>query len=193
MLNSNCHCFFEGARSFVLNERRTFTSEILFSFVGCLALELGIELGWFPDETIIEAWLEKALLSSGTSATYAVLISMFLRFLHEQLGEELQNQTRDFFCNLSTVFSQLLSGSLAFGAGILVDYLAHLNMNDLKSDDESTGWRFLASTGVVLTKVVSRIGFYKGIDYLLNKKEASRYEDLNAQPNAVVYGSIQNL
>jgi hypothetical protein len=146
-------------------------------FLGSAIIECGFEFGWsgnnnqtrISNETIIK----EAILSSGASATYATLISIFLRIMRKKYeiknveNDINQNDTDNYFYT-STLISQLLCGAISFGAGISFDYAFYKVLDNLGASS-NFGLAFALPTVIVSSQVLARYGIFKVVDCIKDR------------------------
>src|SRR5262249_5460170 len=77
-------------KEFIKDEVAVEISDVFIVFAGCLFIEWGFEFFW-KDTT----WLEESLVSSGTSALYAVIASTIIRTLHFRFKNEVSCQNQE--------------------------------------------------------------------------------------------------
>lgn len=164
--NGVCKCFTAGIKTNVA----TTISEAILIFLGTTVIECGIEFGLndYSNVTRIsnETWIKESILSSGASATYAVIISAFLRILHHRYGyvtDNSENQNdHDSYFYTSSLISQLLSGALSFGSGMFFDYAFHKVLDDF-GRSSNIGFTFALPAVIVASQMVARFGIFKAL------------------------------
>lgn len=142
-------------------------SEGILTGLGCTLIELGFEFGWHENNNIIiQAWIKESILSSGISATYAVLISTCLKMMNFKWGKTPEHPRGDeLFFYTKTLISQILSGVLGFGMGMLFDFAFHRTLDDLEKKPE-VGLSLVLPAVLVSAKILSRIGIFKAVDII---------------------------
>lgn len=169
-------------------EKSTTITEIITTLLGCAAIDYGFEFGFHVEDGILAGWIKEALLSSGLAATYATLMSSLLRYFNYHHGD--RTETKDerernkTYRYLAATLSQILSGTLAFGIGMLFDYGVHESL-DKWENSTAIGLRIAAPMGVVALKVVSRILFFESTDrclkYVKENFLADDFPELNRE------------
>lgn len=152
-----------------------------------LFISAGIDIALEYDKTHIKSWIEKALISSGTSAISMVAVSTILRILKYNCAEKTETdrlqQTHPSYYYLSVLIAEILSGVVSFGVGVALDALIELMIGHSKlttwEKSDSFLLSMLAPVGITLTKTLSRFGIYRLTDIAINKcRDSDRNHEL---------------
>lgn len=142
-----------------------------------LLISAGIDIAIEYDKSHIKSWVEKALISSGTSAISMVVVSTILRILKYNCAEKSEiarlQQTHPNYYYLSVLIAEILSGVVSFGVGVALDALIELMIGHSKltawEKSDSLLLSMLAPVGITLTKTLSRFGIFRLTDIAINK------------------------
>jgi hypothetical protein len=164
-----CDCLTMGIKTDFAKE----ISETFLMFLGSAAIEFGFNFGWRE-----HTWISESVISSGISATYAVVISSFLRIMHHRNGEILTTDENKNFYTL-TLISQLLSGAISFGVGIAFDLAFHEVLDNLvKNSDIAVS--IAVPTVMITAQILSRIGIFKAVNKIKHIcQQKMQYENLD--------------
>jgi hypothetical protein len=197
MCRNNCVCALDCICCGVKNESRTVILELLTSLILSAAVDLGIEFGCdimgcnFHDSSKVKAWLKEGMLSSGVSALCITLSSTIIRIANYKYGHRTEadqaHKGKPLYFSIALTLSELASGAIAFGLGVLIDYFIEstLTHNKIKHWEHSNAipLALLAPVGITLAKTLGRVGIFKLVDWGLGKVCSSNNEEL--QPIAM--------
>lgn len=193
MCKNNCvsmlDCFCCGVKT----EFRTIITELLTGLIASAAIDLGIEFGCnFKDSNTIKAWLNEAMLSSGVSAACITLCSAIIRIANYKYAHNTENNreqvNKPLYFTIALTLSELISGSIAFGSGIFIEYLLEetITHQAIKNWEHSNAipLALLAPAGITLAKTMFRLGIFKSVGCLVGKSCSTSNEE-EVQPFAL--------